>query len=94
MELENTAMLNKDARTHKEFTKLVIELDDVRQDRRKLRIENAALKYQNHVHLENAARMQDEMRDLYDQVYRLNGGSREHAPFTERLVVDKPKSDT
>ena len=89
LELENTAMLDKAARTHREFSKLVIELDDVTKDRKHLRIENAALKYQNHVHLEDKARMQEEMKDLYNKIYVLNGGDIHSAPFTERLTVDK-----
>lgn len=89
MELENTAMLDKDARTHKEFTKLVIELDEATTARKHLRIENAALKYQNHVHMEDKARMQEEMKDLYNKIYVLNGGDVHSAPFTERLTVDK-----
>ena len=78
-------MLTAEQRRHKQFTKIVIENDTLTSDNKRLQKEVGYLKELNMQHVQDKVNMQDEIRDLYNFIYVLNGGSKHDVPFTNPL---------
>lgn len=74
MEMENTALLSKEERAHKQFTKLVIENNDLIRENKRLKEENGYLKELDMQHNASKAELQELVKDLYNRIYVLNGG--------------------
>jgi len=74
METENTKQLSPEEVKHRQFTKVVIENDELTRENKQLKKENGQLRENDYRHMQSKVELQELVKDLYNRIYILNGG--------------------